>query len=102
MGLLSSLFGKKVDLTEVVARGAKIIDVRSPQEYKGGHVKGSVNIPLDRIRAEVASLKKAGKPVILCCASGMRSGNATSILESEGIEAYNGGPWTNVASLVKG
>lgn len=102
MGLFSSLFGKKVDLTEVVARGAKIIDVRSPQEYKGGHVKGSVNIPLDRIRAEVASLKKAGKPVILCCASGMRSGSATSILEGEGIEAYNGGPWTNVANIVKG
>lgn len=100
MGILDSLFGKKVDLSEVIAKGAKIIDVRSPQEYRGGHVKGSVNIPLDRIRSEVASLKKAGKPVILCCASGMRSGNATSILQSEGIEAYNGGPWTAVNRYV--
>lgn len=100
MGIFSNLFGKKVDLAAVIAEGAQIVDVRSPQEYKGGHVKGSVNIPLDRIRSEVARLKKSGKPVILCCASGMRSGSATSILESEGIEAYNGGPWTTVNRFV--
>ncbi len=100
MGILSSLFGKKVDLAAIVARGAKIIDVRSPQEFGGGHVKGAVNIPLDRIQKEVANLKKSGKPVILCCASGMRSGSATSILEAEGIEAYNGGPWTTVNRFV--
>ncbi len=100
MGILSSLFGKKVDLAAIIAGGAKIVDVRSPQEFKSGHVKGSVNIPLDRIRAEVATLKKAGKPIILCCASGMRSGSATSILESEGLEAYNGGPWTSVNRFV--
>jgi phage shock protein E len=100
MGIFSSLFGKKVDLAAIIAEGAQIVDVRSPQEYKGGHVKGSVNIPLDRIRSEVARLKKSGKPVILCCASGMRSGNATSILESEGIQAYNGGPWTTVNRFV--
>lgn len=100
MGILSSLFGKKVDLAAIIAGGAKIVDVRSPQEFKSGHVKGSVNIPLDRIRAEVATLKKAGKPIILCCASGMRSGSATSILESEGLEAYNGGPWTAVNRFI--
>ncbi len=100
MGILSNLFGKKVDLAALIVAGAKIVDVRSPQEYKTGHVKGSVNIPLDRIRNEVASLKKAGKPIILCCASGMRSGNATSILEGEGLEAYNGGPWTTVNRFV--
>jgi phage shock protein E len=100
MGILSNLFGKKVDLGALIAAGAKIVDVRSPQEYKTGHVKGSVNIPLDRIRSEVAGLKKAGKPIILCCASGMRSGNATSILEAEGLEAYNGGPWTAVSRYV--
>jgi phage shock protein E len=100
MGLFSSLFGKKVDLAPIIAGGAKIIDVRSPQEFKSGHVKGSINIPLDRIRAEVPALKKAGKPVVLCCASGMRSGNATSILTEAGIEAYNGGPWSSVRALV--
>ena len=100
MGILSNLFGKKVDLAAIIAGGAKIVDVRSPQEFKGGHVKGAVNIPLDRIRAEVATLKKAGKPIVLCCASGMRSGSATSILEAEGLEAYNGGPWTSVNRFV--
>ena len=100
MGLFTNLFGKKVDIAELIAKGAKIIDVRSPQEFRGGHVAGSVNVPLDRIRSEVASLKKAGKPVILCCASGMRSGSATSILQAEGIDAHNGGPWTNVNRYV--
>jgi phage shock protein E len=100
MGLFSSLFGKSVDFADLIAKGAKIVDVRSPAEFRGGHVKGSVNIPLDRIRSEVASLKKAGKPVILCCASGMRSGNATSILQAEGIDAHNGGPWTTVNRFV--
>jgi phage shock protein E len=100
MGLFSNIFGKQVDFADLIARGAKIIDVRSPAEFRGGHVAGSVNIPLDRIRSEVASLKKAGKPVILCCASGMRSGNATSILQGEGIDAHNGGAWTNVNRYV--
>jgi rhodanese-related sulfurtransferase len=93
MGLLDKIFGKGTDFKALIAGGAKIIDVRTPQEYRGGHVRGSVNIPLDRIRSEIPKIKKQGVPVILCCASGMRSGNATSILKEAGIEAYNGGSW---------
>lgn len=96
MGLLDKLFGPKVDLGEILKNGASIIDVRTPAEYKGGHVKGSVNIPLDQIRGKVDKIKKMKQPVVLCCASGMRSGQATGILKSSGLEAYNAGPWTSL------
>ena len=100
MGFLDRLFGKGTDYAELLSKGAKIIDVRSPKEFRGGHVKGAVNIPLDRIKSQVNKIKKTGVPIILCCASGMRSGNATSILKGEGVEAYNGGSWGSLNKYV--
>lgn len=93
MGFLSSLFGKGPDFGEMIENGAAIVDVRSAQEYRQGHIKGSVNIPVDQIGSRIGKIRKMGEPLILCCASGMRSGRATSILKGEGIEAYNGGSW---------
>lgn len=98
MGLLELFgFGKKKKMVqEVIANGAVIIDVRSVGEFSQGHVKGSVNMPLPTIGGQVNKIKKMKKPVVLCCASGMRSGSATSILKSAGIECYNGGSWMNL------
>lgn len=93
MGFLDGLFGKKTDFAALVEEGAVIIDVRSPQEFKQGHIEGSKNIPVDQIGKRAAKIKKLGKPVVLCCASGMRSGRGTKMLQAEGIEAYNGGSW---------
>ena len=98
MGIFSGLFGQSQDFKALLAQGAKVVDVRSPQEYRGGNIPGSVNIPLDRIGSEASKLKASGKPVILCCASGMRSGSATSILKEAGVEAYNGGGWASLRS----
>lgn len=72
-----------------------IIDVRTRDEFAGGHVAGSVNIPVNEIPQHLDELKKMG-PIVLCCASGGRSGQATQFLKQNGIEATNGGPWTNV------
>lgn len=95
-------FGPKVDYAELMSRGALIIDVRSKGEYSGGHIKGSVNIPLDRLSSEVNKLKDKNKPIITCCASGMRSASAKSILKSAGIsEVYNGGSWAGLKSQLK-
>ena len=100
MGLLSSLFGnkeKKQDqIIDMIERGGIMIDVRTPQEFKSGHVKGSKNIPGNRIDQEIKAIKKLNKPVILCCASGARSGMATNKLKSAGIEAVNGGSWRSL------
>ena len=100
MGLFRKIFGigPKVDCHELLKNGAVLIDVRTPSEYSAGHVKGSTNIPLDKIKTKVDKIKQLKKPVVLCCRSGMRSGQATSILKSAGVqEVYNGGAWNNFA-----
>mgnify|MGYP001544389693 CR=1 FL=1 len=96
LGLIQKIFGEGVDLQEKLSEGAIVIDVRSPGEFSGGHVKGSKNIPLGDIGAKIKTIKKWNKPIITCCASGMRSGSAATLLKREGVEAYNGGPWQSV------
>jgi rhodanese-related sulfurtransferase len=98
MGLLSMLGfgGKSESVKDFMDKGAVIIDVRTPGEFQGGHIKGSKNIPLNTIGNQIESIKKLNKPVIACCASGMRSAQATSILKSNGIEAMNGGGWSSL------
>jgi rhodanese-related sulfurtransferase len=75
---------------------ATIVDVRTPEEFSGGHVAGSINIPLQEIQTRLAELKAMSAPLILCCASGGRSGQATYFLSQQGIECYNGGSWLDV------
>ena len=77
-----------------------IIDVRTPEEYIGGHVAGSINIPLNEIPERVNEIKKMALPVILCCASGNRSGQATAYLRKLGISCENGGSWLDLKSTV--
>lgn len=100
-GLLKNLFGPGVDFQELIDKGAKIVDVRTPAEYKQGHVKGSVNIPLDKITSQADKLAKMNVPIITCCASGMRSGTAASVLKNRGIEVYNGGSWASMRKYGK-
>lgn len=102
MGFLSKIFGggPKVDLKDLVKQGATIVDVRTPAEFQGGHIKGSINIPLQSLDKKLAKLKK-DKPVITCCASGMRSASAKSILKSKGFDAHNGGGWTSLQGKLR-
>jgi len=88
--------GPATDYAELMKKGAQIIDVRTPAEFNGGHIKGSVNIPLDSLHRQMSKIKK-NQPVITCCASGMRSGSAKQILQSSGYtEVYNGGGWAGL------
>ena len=92
--------GPKVDYRELLQNGAVIIDVRSKGEYQGGHIKGSLNMPLDSLHNNIVKLKKE-KPVITCCASGMRSASAKSILKSKGfVEVHNGGGWMSLQNRI--
>lgn len=102
MGLLSFLFGgsKKQDrIIEALQAGAKIVDVRNPDEFKQGHAKGAVNIPLGNLGKKTAQLQKENQPIILCCRSGVRAGNAASILQGVAIKSINAGAWQTVAKL---
>jgi phage shock protein E len=99
MSFLTKLFGLSSNTNEIkqaLDKGAKIIDVRSVGEFAGGHVKGSENIPLDKMATHIDKIKAYNKPIVLCCASGMRSAQATSLLKQKGIEAYNAGGWKNL------
>lgn len=73
-----------------------IVDVRSPGEFMGGNVNGSVNIPLQELAGRMEDLKSLKQPLILCCASGNRSGMAQQILSQAGFECANGGSWLDV------
>lgn len=73
-----------------------IIDVRTRAEFSGGHVANSLNIPLQEIQQRLEEIKKMPQPIVLCCASGNRSGQATSFLKSIGIDCENGGSWLEV------
>jgi rhodanese-related sulfurtransferase len=98
MGLLDFLFGNKsAKIKDFQERGAVIVDVRSKAEYAAGVIPDSKNIPLPGISTKVSEIKKWDKPVILCCASGIRSGSATAILRGNGIEAINGGGWLSLS-----
>lgn len=73
-----------------------IVDVRTPAEFMGGHVAGSINIPLQEIVERLDELKQLKTPLVLCCASGNRSGQAHRYLAQAGIDCYNGGSWFDV------
>lgn len=95
-------FGPKVDYAELVKQGAIILDVRTKGEYAGGHIKGSVNISVDALSANLGKLKDKNKPIITCCASGMRSASAKSLLKSSGYqEVYNGGSWMSLNNKLR-
>ncbi len=100
--LLKKLFGSSPapDYTELMKKGAQIVDVRSAGEYKSGHIRGSVNIPLDSLQRSLTKIKK-DKPVITCCASGMRSSSAKNILKSNDFEVYNGGGWMGLQNKLR-
>ncbi|MAO08536.1 MAG: sulfurtransferase [Alteromonas sp.] len=98
MGLFSFLFGNRTKkIQEFQSRNAIILDVRSKGEYQGGAIPGSKNIPLQQLSVRMNEIKKWNKPVITCCASGVRSGSAASILRSNGVEAMNGGGWFSLS-----
>ncbi|HBW86935.1 MAG TPA: rhodanese-like domain-containing protein [Crocinitomicaceae bacterium] len=73
-----------------------IVDVRTVEEFRGGHVAGSINIPLQEVIARVEEIKALPQPIIFCCASGNRSGQATHYFRSLGLECENGGSWLDV------
>ena|SRR5665647_61994 len=96
---IKNLFGMgpKIDYAQLVKEGAIIIDVRSKGEFEGGHIRGSINIPVDQLRNNLNKLKNKSKPIITCCASGMRSASAKSLLKSNGyLEVHNGGGWNSL------
>lgn len=90
-------FGPKVDYSELIKKGAIVLDVRTKGEFAGGHIRGSVNIPVDQLSNSTSRFSDKNKIIITCCASGNRSGMAKNILKGKGYtQVYNGGGWMSL------
>ena len=77
----------------LLEEGAQIVDVRTVDEFLVANKQNSINIPLDLLKDRTSELDKT-KPIILCCASGSRSGLAKRVLISKGFEnVHNAGAW---------
>lgn len=98
MSFLSKIFGGKAspDFKQLKKEGAFILDVRTTGEFSGGHIKGSVNIPMNRLSENLNKVPK-DKVVICVCASGVRSASAKRLLQSGGYaQVHNGGGWRSL------
>src|SRR6202012_5799592 len=84
MSWLSDLFGGG-GVSEALREGGVVIDLRTAYEYDQGHVPRSLNIPIDRVRANIDRIRDLKKPVILCCATGSHCREATEILRHAGL-----------------
>lgn len=86
MGLFD--FFRTPDITAMAAgakaNGARLVDVRTPEEYAQGHINGSVNVPLDTLPGGAAILGKSDK-IYVYCRSGARSGRAAAVLRGSGF-----------------
>lgn len=101
LGFIKKVFGSpSADFRNLVKQGALIVDVRTPAEFRAGHLEGSKNIPLDSLGERINDLKKMNKPIITVCRSGARSSVAKGLLKNAGLEVYNGGAWISLKNKV--
>jgi len=97
MSWLSDIFGGGSSIRQAIRNGAVVIDLRTAYEYDQGHVPRSLNIPIDRIKANIDRIRGLKKPVILVCATGGHCWEAAEILRNAGIShVINGGDWQSV------
>lgn len=92
--------GKESSLKSLKNQGALLLDVRTPEEFAAGSVKGAVNIPLNELEGRLAEVKNQ-KHIIVFCQSGNRSAKAAKILNDNGItNVTNGGGWRDVETAI--
>lgn len=84
----------------IIKKEGTLVDVRTPAEFMGGNVAGSINIPLQDVPDKLSEFKAMKQPLILFCAAGMRSAQAVQFLENEGIACYNAGGWMDVNNVL--
>lgn len=103
LGALKKLFGlgPSVNYSDLMKSGGIIIDVRTKSEYASGHIKGSINIPLDQLGNGMSKLNDKNQAIITCCASGIRSASGKNILKNAGYtNVHNGGSWLSLRNKI--
>lgn len=100
ISFIKKLFGEKTNFKKLFQeQKALVIDVRTHTEYSKEHLSYSQNIPLQDLKSSLHLLKK-DRPIITCCASGIRSISAKNILKKAGFEAYDGGSWKSLQKKI--
>lgn len=84
-----------MEIAKAIKEGT-IVDVRSYAEFSAGSVVDAVNVPLPELIQRIEFLESLKPPLVLCCASGNRSGMAAAQLKSLGLDCHNGGSWLEV------
>lgn len=88
------------EVKALLSRGAQIVDVRSRAEFRAAAHPKSINIPLDELEQGAKQLDPQ-RPVLVCCASGSRSGSAVALLKGKGFkEVLNIGSWQRIRTLL--
>ncbi len=70
-----------------------IVDVRTREEFSAGNIAGSINIPLQEVVERQDEIMELKAPIVFCCLSGGRSGQATEYFKAKGLDCENGGGW---------
>jgi phage shock protein E len=80
-----------------IAAGARVVDVRTPAEFKDGSYPGAINIPISLLPVRMNELEPKDKPIVLFCASGARSGQGARLLKQAGFtDVINAGGLDNM------
>jgi len=80
-----------------IAAGARVVDVRTPAEFKDGSYPGAINIPVSLLPVRMNELEPKDKPIVLFCASGARSGQGARLLKQAGFtDVINAGGLDNM------
>jgi rhodanese-related sulfurtransferase len=74
---------------ELVEAGARLVDVRTPEEFSAKHLPAAVNLPLQTLAGRLGELEPKDKPIVLYCRSGHRSGLAADMLRNAGFQAVH-------------
>ena len=74
-----------------------IVDVRTRDEFATGNIAGSINIPLQEVVERQDEIKQLKGPIVFCCLSGGRSGQATEYFKAQGVDCENGGGWLELS-----
>lgn len=80
---------------EALAKGAVLVDVRTPGEFEDGHPAKAVNVPVDEVEAKAPGLFKKDQPLVVACVSGKRATRAAKALHALGYTVVNGGSVTS-------
>ena len=98
---------KHTDINQGVAQfqqasNAMLVDVRTPEEYRDGHIPGSINVPLQQIEDIDLEVSDMSTPLFVYCRSGARSRQATAMLQEKGYaEVHNIGGILNYKGKVE-